>query len=62
MLNLRANGTFSVTIEFNPYLINKLLDDIMGYVFAKGTGHESIINLKEMAPDMFSKSYLDMIT
>ncbi len=62
MLNLRANGTFNVTIEFNPYLINKLLDDIMGYVFAKGTGHESIINLKEMAPDMFSKSYLDMIT
>ncbi|MDE6473657.1 MAG: hypothetical protein K2L70_00965 [Clostridia bacterium] len=62
MLNLRANGTFNVTIEFDPYLINKLLDDIMGYVFAKGTGHESIINLKEMAPDMFSKSYLDMIT
>ena len=62
MLNLRANGTFNVTIEFDPYLINKLLDDIMGYVFAKGTGHESIINLKEMAPDMFSKSYLDLIT
>ncbi|MDE5756342.1 MAG: hypothetical protein K2I23_04560 [Clostridia bacterium] len=62
MLNLRANGTFNVTIEFDPYLINKLIDDILGYVFAKNSGHESIINLKEMAPDMFSKSYLDLIS
>lgn len=62
MLNLRANGTFNVTIEFDPYIINKLIDDIMGWVFAKGTGHTSLINLAEMAPDMFKQDYLSMIT
>lgn len=63
MLNLRANGTFNVTINFDPYLINKLIDDIFSQIFAGNSGHESIINLQTMVPGgMFSKSYLDMIT
>ncbi|MDE7348413.1 MAG: hypothetical protein K2N53_01995, partial [Clostridia bacterium] len=62
MLNLRANGTFNVTINFDPYLINKLIDDIMSHVFAKNTGHGSIVDLSSMAPTMFDQDYLGMIT
>ncbi|MDE6372574.1 MAG: hypothetical protein K2L61_03410, partial [Clostridia bacterium] len=62
MLNLRANGTFNVTINFDTYLINKLIDDVMSHVFAKNTGHSSIVDLSSMAPDMFDKDYLGMVT
>ncbi|MDE6870314.1 MAG: hypothetical protein K2J75_06265 [Clostridia bacterium] len=62
MINLRANGTFNVTINFDTYLINKLIDDILSHVFAKNTGHASIVDLSVMAPDMFDKDYLGMVT
>lgn len=62
MANLRANGTFNLTIEFDPYLINKLIDDILSQIFSKGTGHGSMLNLKEIAPDMFDQDYLSQIT
>lgn len=61
MLALRANGNFNVTIEFDPYLINKLIDDVLKCIFAKNTGHASMLNLKELAPNMFDQDYLSQV-
>lgn len=52
--SLLSNGNFGVTVEFDPYLINKLLDDMLSLVF----GPKTILNLAELAPDMFSDNYL----
>ncbi len=52
--SLLSNGNFGVTVEFDPYLINKLLDDMLSLVF----GPKTVLNLAELAPDMFSDNYL----
>ena len=56
--SLLSNGNFGVTVEFDPYLINKLLDDILSLVF----GPNTILNLAELAPDMFTDNYLSKVT
>lgn len=53
-INLRSNGNFNVEISFDPYLINKLIDDVLSMVF----GPDSILDLASMAPQMFSQNYL----
>lgn len=56
--SLLSNGNFGVTVEFDPYLINKLLDDMLSLVF----GPKTILNLAELAPDMFTDNYLSKVT
>ncbi|MDE6188862.1 MAG: hypothetical protein K2G37_01070 [Clostridia bacterium] len=60
-VNLRSNGNFNVDVEFDPYTINKLIDDVLSCVFAGGTGHGSILNLAKMASDMFDTDYLSYV-
>lgn len=52
--SLLSNGNFGVTVTFDPYLINKLIDDVLSLVF----GPNTILNLAELAPDIFSDNYL----
>ena len=56
--SLLSNGNFGVNVKFDPYLINKLLDDILSLVF----GPNTILNLAELAPDMFTDNYLSKVT
>lgn len=59
-LTLRSTGTISVDVSFDPYTINKLIDDILGgYVF----GANSQIDLSQMQMDgmSFSDHYLSHV-
>lgn len=56
--SLLSNGNFGLTVNFDPYLINKLIDDVLSLVF----GPNTILNLAELAPDMFSDNYLSYVT
>lgn len=53
-IRLTSAGVFNVDVALNPYVFNKLLDDIMGLVF----GSKTILNLAELAPTMFGTNYL----
>ena len=61
-VSLRSNGNFNVDATFDPYTINRLIDDILGTIFsadpATGNYRESGLNLATMAPDMFSEDHL----
>lgn len=59
-LTLRSTGTLSVDVSLDPYLINKLIDDILGgYVF----GPNSQIDLSQMQMEgmSFSDHYLSHV-
>ncbi|MDE5991149.1 MAG: hypothetical protein K2H36_06165 [Clostridia bacterium] len=60
-VSLRSNGNFNVDVEFDPYTINNLIDTVLGAIFSKGTGKESLLNLKALVPDMFSQDYLSNV-
>lgn len=53
-IRLTSAGVFNVDVALDPYVVNKLLDDIMGLVF----GSKTILNLAELAPTMFGTNYL----
>ena len=55
--SLLSNGNFGINVTFDTYLINKLIDDVMSLIF----GPETILNLAELAPDMFSDNYLSYV-
>lgn len=55
--SLLSNGNFTVNINFDTYLINKLIDDVLSMVF----GPNTILNLAELAPDIFSTNYLSKV-
>ena len=61
-INFNATGTFNLDISLDPYIINKLLDDMMRLIFSGGTGNGSLLNLGELAPDMFSSDHLANVT
>ncbi|MDE5549650.1 MAG: hypothetical protein K2J13_05310, partial [Clostridia bacterium] len=62
-VTLSSNGNFNVNVGFDPYTINKLIDDIMSLIFTGGRtdGITSLLNLAELAPDMFSKDHLSNV-
>lgn len=49
---LRSTGLFNVNADMNAYMVNKLIDDVMGLIF----GENSKLNLQELAG--FSRHYL----
>lgn len=53
-IRLSSAGVFNIDVSFNSYEINKLLDGVMSLVF----GPDTILNLAELAPDMFGTNYL----
>jgi hypothetical protein len=61
-VSLKSNGNFNVDIAFDPYTINKLIDDVLGGIFSRGTGKPSVLNLQKLAPDMFTQDHLSKVT
>lgn len=58
-ISLLSTGTFNINAGLDPYAFNKLIDDILGgMVF----GENSILDLREMNPDMFTDHYLSHVT
>lgn len=53
-IKFNATGTFNADIAFDPYTINKLIDDLMDLIF----GPNSILDLSVLAPDMFTEHHL----
>ena len=53
-VRLTSAGVFNIDVSFNPYEINKLIDGVMSLIF----GPNTILNLAELAPDMFGNNYL----
>ncbi len=51
---LRNTGLFNANVTFDPFTINWLIDEIMSSVF----GPDTILNLAELAPDLFATNYL----
>lgn len=58
-VTLSSNGNFNVNVGFDPYTINKLIDDVLSLVFSGGTGKKSILDLSTI--DMFSGDYLSEV-
>ncbi|MDE7336786.1 MAG: hypothetical protein K2N32_01570, partial [Clostridia bacterium] len=61
-VSLKSNGNFNVDIAFDPYTINKLIDDVLGAIFSRKSGKESLLNLAKLASDMFTKDHLANVT
>ena len=53
-IKFNATGTFNADVAFDPYTVNKLIDDLMNKIF----GSESILDLSQLAPDMFKQHHL----
>lgn len=53
-IRLTSAGVFNIDVSFNAYEINKLIDGVMSLIF----GPDTILNLAELAPDMFGSNYL----
>ena len=53
-IRLTSTGVFNVDVSFNAYEINKMIDGVMSLIF----GPNTILNLAELAPDMFGSNYL----
>ena len=53
-IKFNATGTFNADITFDPYTINKLIDDMMDLIF----GPNSILDLGALAPEMFTQHHL----
>ena len=60
-VSLRSNGNFNIDVALDPYTINKLIDDVLGAIFSRALGKESLVNLAKMAPDMFTKDHLSKV-
>lgn len=57
-ISMLSTGTLNIDASLDPYIFNKLIDDLMGnYLF----GVNSQINLAELAPDMFNAHYLKYV-
>ncbi len=57
-ISFNATGTFNADIAFDPYTINKLIDDLMNLIF----GANSVLDLSQLAPDMFTEHHLRNVT
>ena len=53
-IKFNATGTFNADISFDAYTVNKLIDDLMNKIF----GENSILDLSQLAPDMFKEHHL----
>ncbi len=53
-IRLTSAGVFNIDVSFNAYEINKMIDGVMSLIF----GPDTILNLAELAPDMFGSNYL----
>ena len=53
-IKFNATGTFNADITFDPYTVNKLIDDLMDLIF----GPNSILDLGALAPEMFKQHHL----
>lgn len=53
-VRLTSAGVFNIDVSFNAYEINKMIDGVMSLIF----GPDTILNLAELAPDMFGSNYL----
>ncbi len=53
-VRLTSAGVFNIDVSFNAYEINKMIDGVMSLIF----GPNTILNLAELAPDMFGSNYL----
>ena len=53
-VRLTSAGVFNIDVSFNAYEINKMIDGVMSLIF----GPNTILNLAELAPDMFGTNYL----
>ena len=53
-IKFNATGTFNADVAFDPYTVNKLIDDLMNKIFGEG----SILDLSQLAPDMFTQHHL----
>ncbi len=60
-VSLRSNGNFNADIAFDPYTINKLIDDILSLIFSGGTGKKSLLDLSSMASNMFSEDHFGRV-
>lgn len=49
-VRLTSAGVFNIDVSFNAYEINRIIDGVMSLVF----GRDTILNLSELAPDMFT--------
>ena len=53
-IKFNATGTFNADVAFDPYTVNKLIDDLMNKIF----GENSILDLSQLAPEMFTQHHL----
>ena len=53
-IKFNATGTFNADVAFDPYTVNKLIDDLMNKIF----GENSILDLSKLAPEMFTQHHL----
>ena len=53
-LKFNATGTFNADISFDAYTLNTLIDALMDKIF----GRDSILDLSQLAPDMFTQHHL----
>lgn len=53
-LKFNATGTFNADISFDAYTLNTLIDDLMDLIL----GPNSIIDLGQLAPEMFTQHHL----
>ena len=53
-IKFNATGTFNADVAFDPYTVNKLIDDLMNKIF----GSESVLDLSKLAPEMFTQHHL----
>lgn len=56
-LKFNATGTFNADISFDAYTLNTLIDDLMDLIL----GPNSIIDLGQLAPEMFTQHHLKNI-
>lgn len=52
-ITMLSTGTLNIDASIDPYIFNKLIDDLMGGMLF---GVNSVINLTELAPDMFPET------
>ena len=53
-VRLTSAGVFNIDVSFDAYEINRIIDGVMSLIF----GPDTILNLAELAPDMFGTNYL----
>lgn len=56
-VTVNSSNALNVNVKLNPYIFNKLIDDVMHLVF----GPNTVLNLAKLAPSIFGDNYLSYV-